>query len=114
MFARPEMTWRIPSSSKTTKSLSRFGRPFLPFSLRGYPDGSRQATDARLPLWFEYSGGLLVISGVVVIEPGAVGGHAERVRGAVSSALRLADDRERGAVAMVELPYRTLDEEAGA
>jgi LytS/YehU family sensor histidine kinase len=30
------------------------------------------------------------------------------------SALRLADDRERGAVAVVELPYRTLDEEAGA
>jgi len=30
------------------------------------------------------------------------------------SALRLADDRERGTVAVVELPYRTLDEEAGA
>jgi len=30
------------------------------------------------------------------------------------SALRLADDRERGAVAVVELPYHTLDEEAGA
>jgi hypothetical protein len=26
----------------------------------------------------------------------------------------LADDRERGAVAVVELPYRTLDQEAGA
>jgi LytS/YehU family sensor histidine kinase len=30
------------------------------------------------------------------------------------SALRLADDGERGAVAVVELPYRTLDDEAGA
>src|ERR1044071_997803 len=30
------------------------------------------------------------------------------------SALRLADDRGRGAVAVVELPYHTLDEEAGA
>src|SRR5215468_5909361 len=30
------------------------------------------------------------------------------------SALRLADDGGRGAVAVVELPYRTLDEEAGA
>ena len=30
------------------------------------------------------------------------------------SALRLANDGERGAVAVVELPYRTLDEEAGA
>jgi signal transduction histidine kinase len=30
------------------------------------------------------------------------------------SALRLADDRERGAVAVVELPYHTLDEDAGA
>ncbi|HSR98760.1 MAG TPA: histidine kinase [Kofleriaceae bacterium] len=30
------------------------------------------------------------------------------------SALRLADDGERGAVAVVELPYHTLDEEVGA
>jgi signal transduction histidine kinase len=30
------------------------------------------------------------------------------------SALRLADDRERGAVAVVELPYHTIDDEAGA
>jgi LytS/YehU family sensor histidine kinase len=30
------------------------------------------------------------------------------------SALRLADDGERGAVAVVELPYHTLDDEAGA
>jgi hypothetical protein len=52
------ITWRISSSSRTTKSLSRFGKPFLPFSLRGYPDDSRQATDARLPLWLEYSGPL--------------------------------------------------------
>jgi len=28
--------------------------------------------------------------------------------------LRLANDGERGAVAVVELPYHTLDEEAGA
>src|ERR1044071_7360688 len=30
------------------------------------------------------------------------------------SALRLTDDHGRGAVAVVELPYHTLDEEAGA
>jgi len=33
-------------SSRTTQSLSRFGEPFLPCRLRGYPDGSRQATHA--------------------------------------------------------------------
>src|SRR5713226_121189 len=56
LFASPEITSRIPSSSRTTKSLSLFGKPVLPFWLRGYPDGNRQATDESSPRWFEYSG----------------------------------------------------------